>query len=126
MIRSLILILITSLWGCSDPSAVIHGTWQIDTNATVAMANAQNALWLRDHLGQLTDGLIISFHKDGRALVQDGVRHRESRYSVLDHDENGMMLSLRSAQRTHRIAVVVRDGRMVLAENKQTMVLLKK
>lgn len=87
------------------------------------MATARDAVWLNRYLGPLTDGLRVEFTKTAIHIRSDDSAERTSTYSIIDASDDGLTLLVTRRSAQHRVTVVFRDDRMVLAENDQAVVL---
>ena len=123
MIRMILLLTLWFASSCQEPTSALQGTWSVDQEATLAMATAKEAVWMNRYLRPLTDGLTVEISGDTIQLVSAKTK-RTSTYSVLDTSDEGMTLLVsRGPHERHRVTVVFSEGRMVLAENDQAVVL---
>jgi uncharacterized protein (UPF0248 family) len=123
MTRYIALAVLALVCACEDPTGGLVGEWTVDEAATIALAGADQAFALKDTLGALTKGLTISFEANGDAVVTDKGNRRTSRFTIVEQGDNSLLLQLKTADRNHRVLAVVKDGRVVLAENRQHIVL---
>ena len=123
MTRIVTTLLLLGCLGCQDPNAPIRGHWSVDQEATLAMATARDAVWLNRYLQPLTDGLKVEFTNTSIYIRSLDTAQRTSAYSVIDSSDDGLTLLVTRESVQHRVTVVFRDDRVVLAENDQAVVL---
>ena len=123
MTRPHLLLILLMLTACAAPIDPLQGVWTVDQEATLAMATAKDAVWLNRNLRPLTNGMTLEFSASTIRVGDPSGKERSRNYTVVESTEDGMVLLVNGAERSHRVTIVLRKNRMVMAENDRAMVL---